>query len=177
MKFLVRITELNWIDGLRQQSGQSGQVNLWSTDMRNFRALVQGELLVFKLKKGEGDCIVGCGTFAGYSKMPISSAWNKYGTNNGAQSMQELIDRVRHNRQAKRNSSNRKAQWNYAPVGQATTIGCIVLNDFQVMRLNDRFVFNRGVHATMKRYFPTDPDYKRILDKLRQAGIQLPPGY
>jgi len=69
-------------------------VNFWAPSGKtNFRALRSGELFLFKLHAPD-NFIVGGGIFSHASNLPMSLAWEAFGTKNGAPSLAEMRTRI-----------------------------------------------------------------------------------
>lgn len=114
MRAYVGVTDRNWFEYL-SHSGPLDEVNFWqpSADVA-FQALRPGELFFFKLHSPD-DRIAGGGIFSHWTKLPVSIAWDTFGSKNGASSLHEMrlrIERYRRIRPA--------PQEDY-------TIGCILL--------------------------------------------------
>jgi len=80
MKFYLGITAPRWFNFLRGFDLED--VNFWRPGDTAFRAIPQGGPFVFKLK-GRINKIVGLGFFYQYIRLPISVAWDTFGTGNG----------------------------------------------------------------------------------------------
>lgn len=93
MKIFVGVTDNEWYDHLSHLS-QVDEVNFWqpSADFP-FKALMQGELFLFKLHSPR-DYIAGGGIFASATILPISIAWETFGEKNGARSYEEMRRRI-----------------------------------------------------------------------------------
>ncbi len=91
IKMAVAVTNRGWFDYLSRQPDLQ-EVNFWSPTPQNFQALQPGELLLFKVKKTE--MIGGYGVFAFFEKMPLSLAWEAFGTANGAPTLAILQKRI-----------------------------------------------------------------------------------
>jgi putative restriction endonuclease len=95
MRLYVGLTDYEWFDFLARQ--QPDEVNFWMPKPRAFRALQPGELFLFKLHAPH-KAIVGGGFFVTYSALPLSLAWQAFGTKNGvpsAEGLREAIGRYR----------------------------------------------------------------------------------
>lgn len=114
MKSFVGVTDRDWFN-LLSTSKNLDEVNFWQpSGNRLFKALNPGQLFLFKLHHPD-NYIVGGGFFAHSSLLPISLAWETFGTNNGASSLLEMRQRVeRYRRQTKNQYED-------------YTIGCILL--------------------------------------------------
>jgi putative restriction endonuclease len=88
----VGVTDKDWFDYLAVQ--QPDEVNFWSPSGRaTFQALRPGELFLFKLHS-PNNFIVGGGVFSTASNLPLSLAWDAFGTKNGVQSLSEMRRRI-----------------------------------------------------------------------------------
>ena len=116
MKAFVAVTDREWAAVLRGQPGLT-EVNFWQpSGSTAFRALQPGQPLLFKLEYPE-NAIVGGGFFSTYSSLPVSVAWDIFGSGNGAPTLLELRHQVERSREA-------------APVPREDfAVGCIVLAD------------------------------------------------
>ena len=85
---LVAGTDGGWFDVLRKQSDLR-EVNFWQPLAKNFKALKKGELFLFKLRAPRNK-IVGGGVFIYSNELPLSLAWEAFGTGNGAWSADEM---------------------------------------------------------------------------------------
>lgn len=89
----VGVTDGDWFRFLSSQY-ELDEINFWQPGGRtNFRALQFGELFLFKLHS-PNDFIVGGGIFAHATILPVSLAWDVFGTKNGAQSLAEMQARI-----------------------------------------------------------------------------------
>ena len=87
----VGITDADWFATLSEL--RPDEVNFWAPSGRNFRALQPGELFLFKLH-APNDFIVGGGVFSHASTVPLSVAWEAFGTKNGVASHQAMRERI-----------------------------------------------------------------------------------
>ena len=94
INLVIAVTDKAWFDLLSQQT-QLEEVNFWSPSPRNFQALKQGELFLFKLHSPL-NFIVGGGIFAYSNNLPCSLAWEAFGKANGAYSLREMHKRIAH---------------------------------------------------------------------------------
>jgi len=114
LRAYVGITDYNWYRYLSARSDLE-EVNFWKPGGGTaFRALEPGGLFLFKLHSPR-DFIVGGGYFAHYSAIPASLAWEAFLTNNGAQTFEEMRDRI--------------AAYRREGIGPSDdpTVGCILL--------------------------------------------------
>lgn len=89
---VVAVTDGDWFNQLRRQPDLV-EVNFWSPSPRAFRALQPGELFLFKLH-APINMIVGGGVFASSTIMPLTLAWEAFGTANGVTSLAEMRSRI-----------------------------------------------------------------------------------
>lgn len=92
IKLVVAVTDGNWFKTLRQKP-HLDEVNFWAPSATNFKALQPGELFLFKLH-APFNVIVGGGVFAYSNVLPCSLAWEAFGEANGADSLQEMRNRI-----------------------------------------------------------------------------------
>lgn len=114
MKSYVGVTDSTWFELLRSQV-HLDEVNFWQPGgSRQFRTLREGDIFLFKLHSPR-NFIVGGGTFAHSSLLPVSLAWSAFGIANGVRSLEEMRQRT--------------LQYRRSSVGAKTdfTIGCIIL--------------------------------------------------
>ena len=98
VNMVVAVTDGKWFEMLSGKPDLS-EVNFWSPSARNFRALVKGELFLFKLHS-PNDYIVGGGIFAHSCILPCSLAWKLFGEANGARTEQEMRKQITRYRRA-----------------------------------------------------------------------------
>lgn len=92
VNLFVAITDRSWFDLLSLE--KPNEVNFWQpSGTRNFGAVSVGELFLFKLHAPE-DYIVGGGVFSHASNVPLSLAWEAFGTKNGVTSLAEMRLRI-----------------------------------------------------------------------------------
>lgn len=92
VSIFVGVTDNDWFDFL--SGAQPDEVNFWAPSGKtNFRALQPGELFLFKLHSPL-NFIVGGGVFSHASILPLSLAWEAFGTKNGAVTREEMHGRV-----------------------------------------------------------------------------------
>ncbi len=92
VRIVVAVTDGDWFNQLRRQPDLA-EVNFWSPSPKSFRALQPGELFLFKLH-APINMIVGGGVYASSSVMPLSLAWEAFGTANGVTSLTEMRSRI-----------------------------------------------------------------------------------
>ena len=92
VRIFVAVTDKEWFDFLSAERPE--EVNFWAPSGRgSFRALEPGELFLFKLHAPD-NFIVGGGVFSHASNLPLSLAWEAFGTNNGVASPSEMRGRI-----------------------------------------------------------------------------------
>lgn len=94
MNAYVAVTDRDWYSFLSAQRNVD-EANFWQPNPwgGRFRVLRRGEPLLFKLK-APINAIVGGGFFEHYTELPLSLAWDAFGTKNGAGSRQAVWDRI-----------------------------------------------------------------------------------
>ena len=93
VRLWVANTDPDWFDFLASQSGID-EVNFWQpTGSFTFGAIQPGELFLFRLKSPR-NAIGGYGVFSHASNLPISLAWEAFGTKNGAPTLGVMRQRV-----------------------------------------------------------------------------------
>lgn len=116
VNIFVGVTDFEWFSYLRHQPAPNS-VNFWQPGGQTaFKALQPGELFLFKLHSPK-NFIVGGGIFSYATIIPISLAWEAFGTENGAKSLDEMRERVSHYR---REITNPRADFQ---------IGCRILEE------------------------------------------------
>ncbi|HEY8610610.1 MAG TPA: HNH endonuclease, partial [Roseomonas sp.] len=92
VKLFVAVTDRSWFDCL--SAAVPDEVNFWQPSGQIFfRALAPGELFLFKLHS-PNNFIVGGGVFSHASNVPLSIAWDAFGTGNGVASLAEMRQRI-----------------------------------------------------------------------------------
>ena len=92
VQIFVAVTDRDWFDFLAGERPE--EVNFWAPSGRaSFRALEPGELFLFKLH-APNNFIVGGGVFSHASNLPLSLAWEAFGTNNGTASLSDMRQRI-----------------------------------------------------------------------------------
>ena len=86
------LTDGKWFEFLRKL--KPDEVNFWRPSAATaFKAIDYGAPFLFKLHK-PNDFIVGGGFFSGYSRLPLSMAWQAFGEKNGAANYSEFRERI-----------------------------------------------------------------------------------
>ena len=89
----VGVTDFDWFTFLSAIPSLA-EVNFWRPGGKTrFQALRPGELFLFKLHAPR-NFVVGYGVFAHASILPLSLAWEAFGTANGASSLEEMRGRI-----------------------------------------------------------------------------------
>lgn len=115
MKLYLGVTDNDWFDFLGGQVPGPDDINFWQPGGKTgFKALSPGAPFLFKLKAPR-NAIGGVGFFSSHTFLPLSLAWDTFGTGNGCATREELSRSIR-------NYRNDKSSPN--PV-----IGCIVLTN------------------------------------------------
>jgi hypothetical protein len=106
MRFFLAVTDGDWFSYL-SAGVPPDEVNFWQPSGNvQFKALQPGETFLFKLHS-PNDYIVGGGFFGHFSILPVSLAWEAFGHNNGARTIQEMRERVEHYRESVPNHAAR----------------------------------------------------------------------
>ncbi len=93
VQLFVAVTDQSWFDQL-SASAPHDEVNFWQpSGAREFRALQPGELLLFKLH-APNNFIAGGGVFSHASNVPLSLAWEAFGTKNGVPNLAAMRQRI-----------------------------------------------------------------------------------
>lgn len=149
MRSYVGVTDHDWYDLLRNLKDLD-EVNFWQPGgNRQFRALVPGELFLFKLHS-PNDYIVGGGFFAHSTLLPISMAWESFELRNGARNLTEMRSRVAKYR---RQLEDRFSDY---------TIGCILLE--------------QPFFLPEKSWIPVPNDWKFNIVQGRGYDLSIEPG-
>jgi putative restriction endonuclease len=114
MRLFVAVTDKAWFT-LHASSHGVEEVNFWRPSSEaSFKALQQGELLLFKLHSPD-NFIAGGGFFTRFLQLPVNMAWEVFKEENGVRSLAEMRERIEHYRKSK--------------IGPAENpnIGCIML--------------------------------------------------
>jgi putative restriction endonuclease len=97
VRAFIAPTDKGWFDFLRSRAdgGQVDEVNFWMPKPwgGEFGVLSPGQPLLFKLKS-PWNAVAGVGFFSHFTELPISLAWDAFGENNGAQSLDEVRRRI-----------------------------------------------------------------------------------
>ena len=92
-KAFVGVTDRDWYEFLSSRPDLT-EVNFWQPGGKTrFKALSPGDLFLFKLHS-PNNFIVGGGFFATASLLPLSLAWDTFGSMNGVPSLPEMRRRV-----------------------------------------------------------------------------------
>ncbi len=92
VNLVVAVTDDHWFETLRKRP-ELTEVNFWSPGTKNFKALVPGELFLFKLHAPR-NAIAGVGVFTHANLLPVSMAWDAFGEGNGARSLSQMKEQI-----------------------------------------------------------------------------------
>jgi putative restriction endonuclease len=113
MRFWLGVTDNQWFNFV--SSHQCPEVNFWQPSARApFVSLPEGTPFLFKLKRPNHH-VAGGGHFVRHTRLPLSTAWDVFGQQNGADSLQEFVRLISGNR--------------VEPATLETEIGCTVVTD------------------------------------------------
>lgn len=102
MQIYIGVTDDNWFKYLK--SIQPDEVNFWQPNSgRNFRAIEQGELFLFKLHS-PNNFIVGGGIFVRQAFLPVSLTWDAFGNKNGTSNKEDFVNAIYQYRKTDRRS-------------------------------------------------------------------------
>ena len=92
MRIFIGVTDDNWFKYLKNI--QPDEVNFWQPNSgRNFKAIKQGELFLFKLHS-PNNYIVGGGIFVRQAFLPVSLTWDAFGTKNGTSNEDDFVNAI-----------------------------------------------------------------------------------
>lgn len=114
MQLFISNTDYDWYNLLKNQNFD--EVNFWRPGSSVFKALMPGELFLFKLKQPY-NAIVGGGFFTNYSSVPIEVAWDSFGLKNGTSSEEAFFERLKKYRESNRINPD------------IPSVGCIILSN------------------------------------------------
>jgi putative restriction endonuclease len=116
VRAFVAVTDREWFEQLRH-AGELDDVNFWQPSAGGgFRALVPGELFLFKLHSPD-NFIVGGGLFSHWTRLRVSFAWEAFQQRNGAESLLQMRARIERYRRIKPHPH------------EDYEIGCILIQD------------------------------------------------
>jgi putative restriction endonuclease len=93
MTLFIAVTDKAWFEQL-SVAGNLEEVNFWQPSPDNaFRALMPGELFLFKLHSPD-NYVVGGGLFSHWTRLLVSIAWDAFGIKNGASNLREMRARI-----------------------------------------------------------------------------------
>ena len=118
MTSYIAKTNEDWAAFLSQE-GMTDNVNFWSPNPRPLRNDLPGNRLFFFAKTAPGDKrrVVGWGTVREYVALSVEDAWTRFGLGNGANSLDEKIQRL--------NSFSSVS----SEIGSANVIGNTIVDD------------------------------------------------
>lgn len=115
MRFWAGVTDNRWYQFVSSRGFD--EVNFWQPGGRApFIGLPEGTPFLFKLKRPNNH-VAGMGYFVRHTRLPLVTAWDVFAQQNGADSLQALLDLINANREQRANLD--------------TEIGCTVLTGVQ----------------------------------------------
>lgn len=115
MNFYAGITDYDWFSFLKAQ--RPDEVNFWRPSAgASFKAIAPGAPFLFKLHKPR-HYIAGGGFYSGFVRLPLTSAWDVFGTKNGTADFGTFAAKIRGYQGKKGNT---------APDPE---IGCVILSN------------------------------------------------
>ena len=169
INLVVAVTDSDWFEMLRRQPDLD-EVNFWSPSAKNFKALAQGELFLFKLHAPR-NVIVGGGVFTHANMLPCSLAWEAFGEANGASSERQMRERIAKYR---RDESDHRSDF---------TIGCRILAQPAFLKERDWIPVPKSWApniVSFKRYNTAEAEGRQLwesfTDRLRRDQQGLDPG-
>ncbi|MGA0555866.1 HNH endonuclease [Larkinella sp. VNQ87] len=98
MNFYLGVTDWNWYYYLSKLAPED--VNFWQPGgQTSFKVLKPGGAFLFKLKSPH-NAIGGIGFFAAQSQLPLSLAWDTFGTRNGCDSLEQFRAKIQQYRKS-----------------------------------------------------------------------------
>jgi len=92
LKIFIGVTDNKWFKYLK--SIKPDEVNFWQPNSgRNFKAIKQGELFLFKLHS-PNNFIVGGGIFVRQAFLPVSLTWDAFGIKNGTFDKDDFVNAI-----------------------------------------------------------------------------------
>lgn len=130
MHFWVGVTDNGWYQFVSTR--QFEEVNFWQPSTRPpFARLPEGTPFLFKLRRPHHH-IAGGGYFVRYTRLPLMTAWEVFGEQNGASALHEFLALIGGNR--------------VEGAKPSTEIGCTVLTDVFFLP-RDRWIDANGLFA------------------------------
>ena len=155
MNFYLGVTDTDWYRFLREMKPED--INFWQPrGHASFKVLNRGAPFLFKLKSPY-NAIGGLGFFTTHSFLPLSVAWETFGTRNGSENYYNLLNKI----QSKRSKSS---TFEPDPV-----IGCIVLTNPVFFADEDWIPVPSNWSASIvqgKTYSTEDPIGKELWSKV-----------
>jgi len=150
MNLYLGVTDTNWFKYLRKINPED--VNFWQPGgTPTFKALTAGAPFLFKLKSPI-NAIGGVGFYVSHSLLPLSSAWEFFGTRNGCGTYSELRRMIH--------------QYRKDPKEMNPMIGCIVLTDPVFFETEDYISVPDSFHQNIVKgkTYPMNSGEARIQD-------------
>jgi putative restriction endonuclease len=165
MRFWLGVTDNRWFQFV--SSRDCGEVNFWQPSARApFTDLPEGTPFLFKLKRPHHH-IAGGGHFVRYTRLPLTTAWDVFGQENGAESLHAFHTLIRANRAD--------------PPSLDTEIGCTVVTDVfylpqsRWVSVGDRFAREIMVGKFYDTAIPAGAELWKEVQAARQiAGVAEP---
>lgn len=158
MKLYIGNTDPAWYRFLSDHEHTS-EVNFWRPHGRHaaFRAIAPGELFFFRLRQPYSK-IVGFGTLAHHTMLPLLMAWETFGQANGCETLSDLIKLI----------AQHRGQPADRRIALGWEIGCTVLTDIHYYPESDwlDFPFRPGL-VQGKSLDVSSVDGARVWDHMR----------
>lgn len=159
MRFWAGVTDNRWYQFVSQRGFD--EVNFWRPSPKPpFRTLPEGTPFLFKLRAPHHH-IAGGGYFVRFTRLPLITAWEVFGEQNGASSLQDLRALIQDNRQE--------------PVSLDTEIGCTVLTNVFFLT-SDRWIhvqgrFARNIMVGRTYQTETEEDARSLWSQVEIANL------
>lgn len=148
----VAVTDREWFEQLRH-AGTLDEVNFWQPSASGgFKALVPGELFLFKLHSPD-HYVVGGGLFSHWTRLRVSFAWEAFQQKNGAESLPEMRARIERYRRIRPH------------IHEDYEIGCILIQN--------PFFFARDEWVRVPEDWQPNIVRGKTYDLLREPGAKL----
>jgi putative restriction endonuclease len=165
MRFWLGVTDNRWFQFVSSRG--CGEVNFWQPSAKPpFVGLPEGTPFLFKLKSPHHH-IAGGGHFVRYTRLPLTTAWDVFGQENGAESLNAFHALIRANRAD--------------PPSFDAEIGCTVVTDVfylpqsRWVSVGDRFAREIMVGKSYDTAVPASTElWEEVQAARRLAGIAEP---
>lgn len=156
MKFYLGVTDINWYNFLSRLNRED--INFWQPGGNsNFKVIPSGAPFLFKLKSPI-NAIGGIGFFSSHTFLPITIAWDAFGTGNGCSTLKDLQRMILQYRQDKTNLN--------------PNIGCIVLTNPIFFKKEDWIAIPEDWSSSIvqgKSYSTETETGQKLWDKIEHA--------